>query len=435
MINGVYSMSEYLPRIIDKQIEKYLRVIGAILIIGPKWCGKTTTAMQHTNSMLKLQSNQKDYYYQVAEINPKQLLNGEKPKLIDEWQITPILWDIIRNDVDESNDKGLYILTGSTVVNDSEIMHTGTGRIHRMLMMPMSLYESKDSNGQISLSELFQNPDMDISTCISDLTVEDIAFVACRGGWPESLNIENKEDQLLIASLYFDAICESDVSAIDGIKRDSNRIRYILRSYSRNISTLAKDKTILSEISNEYGDISKTTYYDYIDALKRLFVIKNIGGWSPNIRSANMIRKGTKKEFIDPSIAIAALDLSPERLMNDIKTFGFIFENLCIRDLTIYINDIGGNIYYYNDNYGLEADAVLQLKNGDYALIEIKLGSREIEKGAKNLLKLKKLIQEKKDKEKLNIPNPKFLAIITGGEFAYTRKDGVKVIPIGCLKN
>ena len=435
MINGVYSMSEYLPRIIDKQIEKYLRVIGAILIIGPKWCGKTTTAMQHTNSMLKLQSNQKDYYYQVAEINPKQLLNGEKPKLIDEWQITPILWDIIRNDVDESNDKGLYILTGSTVVNDSEIMHTGTGRIHRMLMMPMSLYESKDSNGQISLSELFQNPDMDISTCISDLTVEDIAFVACRGGWPESLNIENKEDQLLIASLYFDAICESDVSAIDGIKRDSNRVRYILRSYSRNISTLAKDKTILSNISNEYGDISKTTYYDYIDALKRLFVIKNIGGWSPNIRSANMIRKGTKKEFIDPSIAIAALDLSPERLMNDIKTFGFIFENLCIRDLTIYINDIGGNIYYYNDNYGLEADAVLQLKNGDYALIEIKLGSREIEKGAKNLLKLKKLIQEKKDKEKLNIPNPKFLAIITGGEFAYTRKDGVKVIPIGCLKN
>lgn len=435
MINGVYFMSEYLPRIIDKQIEKYLRVIGAILIIGPKWCGKTTTAMQHTNSMLKLQSNQKDYYYQVAEINPKQLLNGEKPKLIDEWQITPILWDIIRNDVDESNDKGLYILTGSTVVNDSEIMHTGTGRIHRMLMMPMSLYESKDSNGQISLSELFQNPDMDISTCISDLTVEDIAFVACRGGWPESLNIENKEDQLLIASLYFDAICESDVSAIDGIKRDSNRIRYILRSYSRNISTLAKDKTILSDISNEYGDISKTTYYDYIDALKRLFVIKNIGGWSPNIRSANMIRKGTKKEFIDPSIAIAALDLSPERLMNDIKTFGFIFENLCIRDLTIYINDIGGNIYYYNDNYGLEADAVLQLKNGDYALIEIKLGSREIEKGAKNLLKLKKLIQEKKDKEKLNIPNPKFLAIITGGEFAYTRKDGVKVIPIGCLKN
>lgn len=435
MINGVYFMSEYLPRIIDKQIEKYLRVIGAILIIGPKWCGKTTTAMQHTNSMLKLQSNQKDYYYQVAEINPKQLLNGEKPKLIDEWQITPILWDIIRNDVDESNDKGLYILTGSTVVNDSEIMHTGTGRIHRMLMMPMSLYESKDSNGQISLSELFQNPDMDISTCISDLTVEDIAFVACRGGWPESLNIENKEDQLLIASLYFDAICESDVSAIDGIKRDSNRIRYILRSYSRNISTLAKDKTILSDISNEYGDISKTTYYDYIDALKRLFVIKNIGGWSPNIRSPNMIRKGTKKEFIDPSIAIAALDLSPERLMNDIKTFGFIFENLCIRDLTIYINDIGGNIYYYNDNYGLEADAVLQLKNGDYALIEIKLGSREIEKGAKNLLKLKKLIQEKKDKEKLNIPNPKFLAIITVGEFAYTRKDGVKVIPIGCLKN
>lgn len=431
----VYSMSEYLPRIIDKQIEKYLRVIGAILIIGPKWCGKTTTAMEHTNSMLKLQSNQKDYYYQVAEINPKQLLNGEKPKLIDEWQITPILWDIIRNDVDESNDKGLYILTGSTVVNDSEIMHTGTGRIHRMLMMPMSLYESKDSNGQISLSELFQNPDMDISTCISDLKVEDIAFVACRGGWPESLNIENREDQLLIASLYFDAICESDVSAIDGIKRDSNRVRYILRSYSRNISTLAKDKTILSDITHEYGDIGKTTYYDYIDALKRLFVIKNIDGWSPNIRSANMIRKGTKKEFIDPSIAIAALDLSPERLMNDIKTFGFIFENLCIRDLTIYINDIGGNIYYYNDNYGLEADAVLQLKNGDYALIEIKLGSREIEKGAKNLLKLKKLIQEKKDKEKLNIPNPKFLAIITGGEFAYTRKDGVKVIPIGCLKN
>lgn len=428
-------MVDYLPRIMDKQIERYLRVIGAILIVGPKWCGKTTTAMQHTNSMLKLQSTQRDYYYQVAEINPKQLLNGKKPKLIDEWQITPILWDVIRNDVDESDNKGLYILTGSTVVDDSEIMHTGTGRIHRMLMMPMSLYESNDSNGQISLSELFENPDLDINSCTSNLTVDDIAFVSCRGGWPESLNVVNKQDQLLIASLYYDAICETDISAIDGIKRDSNRVKYILRSYARNVSTLAKDKTIMADISGEYADIGKTTFYEYVDALKRLFVIKNINGWSPNIRSSNMIRKGSKKEFIDPSIAVAALDLSPERLINDIKTFGFIFENLCIRDLTIYINDLGGSIYYYNDNYGLEADAVLQLKNGDYALIEIKLGSKEIEKGAQNLLKLKKLIQEKKEKEAINIPEPRFLAILTGGEFAYTRKDGVKVIPIGCLKN
>lgn len=428
-------MAEYLPRIIDKQIERYLRVIGAILIVGPKWCGKTTTAMEHTNSMIKFQSNQRDYYHQIAEINPKQLLRGKKPKLVDEWQITPIIWDIIRNDIDESNEKGLYILTGSTVVDDSEIMHTGTGRIHRMLMMPMSLYESNDSNGQISLSKLFKNPDLDIDSCRSDLTVEDIAFVSCRGGWPEHLNIPDKQDQLLISSIYFDAICETDVSAIDGVKRDSNRVRYILRAYARNISTLAKNTTIMGDISREYGDIGKTTYYEYVDALKRLFVIKNINGWSPNIRSSNMIRKGSKKEFIDPSIATAALDLSPGRLLNDIKTFGFVFENLCIRDLTIYIHNLGGEIYYYSDNYGLEADAILQLKNGDYALIEIKLGSREIEKGAQNLLKIKKLIEEKKEEDNIDIPEPKFLAIITGGEFAYTRKDGVKVIPIGCLKN
>ncbi len=428
-------MSNYIPRLIDNQIERYMNVVGAILIIGPKWCGKTTTAIEHTNSMLKLQSNKKDYYHQIAEINPSQLLKGEKPKLIDEWQITPIIWDIIRNDVDESNQKGLYILTGSTVVDNNEIMHTGTGRIHRMLMMPMTLYESGDSNGQISLSDLFNDSELNIDSYYSNLTIENISYLICRGGWPESLNIEDKEDKLLVPKLFYDAICETDISAIDNIKRDSNRVKYILRAYSRNISTLAKDKTIIKDIHNEYNDIGKTTYYEYVDALKRLFVIKNIPGWSPNIRSSNMIRKGTKKEFIDPSIAVAALELSPTRLLNDIKTFGFLFESLCIRDLTVYVNSIGGNIYYYNDNYGLEADAILQLNNGKYALIEIKLGSKEIEKGAKNLLKLKNLIEEKKEKENLTIPSPSFLAVITGGEFAYTRKDGVKVIPLGCLKN
>lgn len=420
---------DYKPRLIDDELEDYLEMIGAVLIEGPKWCGKTTTAEQHAKSSIKLQdTDQAENYLKWSKIKPSNLLKGEKPRLIDEWQMIPILWDAVRNSVDELHEDGLYILTGSTTIDDVEVMHTGTGRIHRVLMRTMSLFESGESNGKISILELFENPDLDIDGITSDLTIEDLIFAACRGGWPESLNKKSRKAQLFVAKSYVKNICEINTSSFDDVKRDPQKVRNILRSYSRNISTLASNSTILADINADSQDISKSTYYRYINALKRLFVIENVSPWSPNIRSKNSIRSVPKKEFCDPSIAVASLGLSPESLMDDLNTFGFIFENLCIRDLRVYTSKKWGEVSYYRDRNGLEADCVIHLENGDYALFEFKLGSDEIEKGAKNLLKLKNLLLEKNFKE------PKFLAIITGGEFAYTTEDNVKVIPIGCLR-
>lgn len=422
-------MKNYLKRYLDDEIEKYLDVIGAILIVGPKWCGKTTTGEHHAKSIIKLQDKDKiKSYLKWADIKPSKLLEGEKPRLIDEWQVVPVLWDAVRNSVDELGGEGLYILTGSTIVEDSEIMHSGTGRIHKLMMRPMSLYESGESNGQISLVDLFYSPNLDIDGITSDLSIEELIFVTCRGGWPESLNKKSKEAQLLLPYVYVDSICENDASLIDGVKRDPNRVKTILASYARNISESTKDSTIISDINANFEDISKTTYYQYIDVLKRLYVIDNVKAWSPNIRSKTSIRTSSKKQFIDPSIAVAALGLTPELLMDDLNTFGFIFENLCIRDLKVYSSAIGGRVSFYRDRSNLEIDCVLHLKDGKYALIEFKLGSMEEEKGAKNLLKLNDSIARK------NMKQPSFLAIITGGELAYTRKDGVKVIPIGCLR-
>jgi len=419
----------YLKRIIDNELNEYLEMIGAILIVGPKWCGKTTTAEQHANSVLRLQDPDKNKnYLKIADIKPSKLLEGEKPRLIDEWQMAPMLWDSVRNSVDQLHKQGLYILTGSTSVDDSKIMHSGTGRIHRLLMLPMSLYESEESNGKICIIDLFKNPNMDINGIKSDLSIEDLIYASCRGGWPESLNLKSNKAQLFVVYSYITSICENDIITVDGVKRDPERVRKILESYARNISTLAKNTTILNDIKSNYEDISEATYYSYINALKRLFVIKDIPAWSPNIRSSSAIRSNHKKEFIDPSISVAALNLNPESLMNDLNTFGFIFENLCIRDLSVYTSSEGGKVSYYHDRYGLEADCILHLRNGDYALIEFKLGNKEIDKGAKNLLELNDLIKTK------NMREPKFLAIITGGEFAYTREDGVKVLPIGCLR-
>ncbi|SDA45484.1 ATP-binding protein [Methanobrevibacter millerae] len=421
---------KYLRRVIDDDLEKYLKMIGAILIIGPKWCGKTTTAQQHAKSILKL--DDKDNYQSNmmwADIEPSRLLRGDKPRLIDEWQVAPALWDSVRNSVDESDGYGLYILTGSTVVDENSIIHSGTGRIHRLLMRPMSLYESGESNGQISIMELFDNPDMNINNFESQLTMDKLIFAACRGGWPDSLNQETEEGQLFIAYSYLENICNTDVSVVDGIKRDPDRVRLLLRSIARNNSTMAKDQTIIDDINANFMDISRPTYYSYVDALKRLFVIEDNRGWSPNIKSKSAIRSGNKKVFIDPSIAVAALNANPESMEKDLKTFGFIFENLCIRDLSVYTNSHGGKVSYYRDNSGLEVDCVVHLRDGRYALIECKLGTKRIEDGAQNLLKINSLI-EKNEK----IDNPTFLAVLTGGKDAVTRKDGVKVIPIGCLK-
>lgn len=420
---------EYKPRLIDNEIDEYLEMIGAILIEGPKWCGKTTTAEQHAKSSIKLQdTDYSENYLRWAKVQPSILLEGEKPRLIDEWQMAPILWDAVRNSVDELHEDGLYILTGSTTIDEAEVMHTGTGRIHRVVMRTMSLFESGESNGKISILDLFENPDMNIDGVDSSLSVKDLIFAACRGGWPESLNKKSEKAQLFVAKSYVKNICEINLSSFDDVKRDPQKIRNILKSYSRNISTLASNSTILADINAEFQNISKNTYYNYINTLKRLFVVEDVPAWSPNIRSKGSIRSTPKKEFIDPSIAVAALGLSPQNLMDDLNTFGFIFETLCIRDLRVYTSKKWGEISYYRDRNGLESDCVIHLENGDYALIEFKLGSDEIEKGAKNLLKLRNLLKEK------NFNEPKFLSVITGGKFAYTTEDDVKVIPIGCLR-
>lgn len=321
--------------------------MGAIVIVGPKWCGKTTTAQQHSKSELKLQDpDNREINLKTADIKPSLLLKGEKPRLIDEWQVAPILWDAVRTSVDDLNEKGLYILTGSTSIDESKIMHSGTGRISRLIMRPMSLYENGESNGKISLMDLFNTPSLDIDGITSDLTLDDLIFVTCRGGWSNTLNIDDKDEQLYVAYDYVNSTCESDVSRVDGVKRNPNKVKSLLKAYSRNISTLTSNKTILNDIITNYEDISETTYYSYIDALTRLFVIDNVPSWSPNIRSKTSIRSVYKKEFIDPSIAVASLGISPDILSYDLNTFGFLFETLCIRDLKVYSSQYGCKCTY-----------------------------------------------------------------------------------------
>ena len=424
---------EYLPRIIDDELEEYLEMVGAVLLEGPKWCGKTTTGMQHSKSVLKLQDSElSENYIRWSNIDAKRLLEGENPLLIDEWQLAPKLWDAVRNSVDERNEEGLYILTGSTVVDYSQISHTGTGRIHRVLMRPMSLYESGESNGKISILDLFKNPDLDIDGIRSDLSMEDLIFAACRGGWPASLKKKSKKAQLFVARSYIDHICHTDVSAIDNVGRDPTKVRNILRSYARNVSTLASKEKMVKDINTEVGKLGKTTFYDYLNVLKRLFVIEDIPAWSPNIRSNVPINKRSKKEFFDPSLAVASLRVNPEYFENDLKTFGFVFENLCIRDLKVYTNRELGEVFYFNSD-NCEVDCILQLANGDYGLIEFKLGYNGIEKGINNLLKLRDYIEKKKEGNP-DIRSPSFMAIITGGKLAYTDVENIKVIPIGCLR-
>jgi len=427
---------DYMPRIVDRILEERLEAVGAVLIAGPKWCGKTTTAEQQAKSVLKMQDPDKNKgYISTAETKPSLLLKGKNPRLIDEWQMAPVIWDAVRNSVDERGEEGLFILTGSTTVDESLIMHSGTGRISRMTMYPMSLYESMESNGKISLSDLFNDTDMDIDGISSDLSVENLVFAASRGGWPSSLKKKTDKAKLYEAENYIANICDSDASTVDGVKRSSERVRAVLKSYARNISTLATDKTILKDVSSNYMDISEPTLLSYLNALERLYVIKDVPAWCPSIRSATAIRSSKKKEFTDPSIAVAALAISPEALLLDFNTFGFIFECLCIRDLRVYASSFGGSLSYYQDRYGLEADCVLHLADGRYALMEIKLGSREIEEGAAHLTELKELIQIANRENRAKLREPDLLIVITGGELAYTRSDGVKIIPIGTLKN
>ena len=429
-------MTEYLPRIVDRELALRLEASGATLIVGPKWCGKTTTGEQKAKSILKMQDpDKKDGYLATAAAKPSLLLKGENPRLIDEWQIAPVLWDAVRTAVDQRQEDGLFILTGSTSVDDKNIMHTGTGRIARMKMYPMSLYESGESNGQISLRALFQDALLDIDGISSQLSIEQLIFAACRGGWPATLRRKNPEAQLLTARDYISNICESDISTVDGVQRNPTWTGLILRSYARNISTLAKKSNILKDVTANADRMTMPTLDSYLNALKKLFVIEDVEAWCPAIRSATTIRSGKKHEFTDPSIAVAAMGLTPEYLEQDLKTFGFIFECLCIRDLKVYSSALGGEVSYYHDRSDLEADCVLHLSDGRYALIEFKLGSREIEEGAQHLLQIKQLVRTANASGKTNLREPDLLMVITGGELAYTRPDGVKIIPIGCLRD
>lgn len=427
----------YLRRLADEELSLFLNTFGAVLIVGPKWCGKTTTAQQQAKSILRLQDpDQREAYLATARSKPSLLLKGLRPRLIDEWQEAPVLWDAVRVSVDQEQENGLYILTGSTTVREEQIHHSGTGRIARLKMYPMSLFESGESDGSISLRNLFDEGDCDIDGLTSKLTVEDLIVSACRGGWPGSLSHRTIQSQLLVAKEYVHNVCYSDVSTVDNVSKNPRWTELLLRSYARNISTVVSMTNIRRDILANAENFSVSTLSSYLNALERLFVIEEVEAWCPAIRSATVIRASNKREFIDPSIAVAALGLTPERLEQDLKTFGYIFECLCIRDLKIYSQSTGGRVSYYRERYGLEADAVLHLDDGRYALIEFKLGSADIEEGAAHLLKLRNLILEHNIKEQqVPLREPDLLMIITGGNMAYTRNDGVKVVPLGCLRN
>ena len=427
---------KYIKRICDSELELKLEAFGAVHIVGPKWCGKTTTAKQFAKSYIEMQDpDKRDMYMETAKIKPSNLLIGENPRLIDEWQIAPNLWDAVRVSVDRRNEEGLYILTGSNSIDKTDIMHTGTGRIDTLPMYPMSLYESGESNGSVSLMDLFNNPSALDDGCESGLSIDGLIFAACRGGWPSSVVKKNDKAKLLVSQSYFEGLCREDMSNVDGSKRNETTSRLLLRSYARNISTVASNQSIINDI-NANAEISESTYYDYINILKKLYVIQDVEAWCPAIRSKSAIQATNKREFVDPSLVVAALGVEPDYFNLDLKTFGFIFETLCIRDLKVYSAAHGGKVSYYRDRYGLEADCVLHLRDGRYALIEFKLGSADIEEGAKHLTELENLVKEHNLKEKqvkLRLPDLKI--VITGTQYGYKRPDGVLVVPIGCLKD
>ena len=425
---------EYKNRIVDKKLDLLLSSFGATLIKGPKGCGKTTTAKNKAKSYVEFQDEDaRENLLLIANTKPSLLLEGEKPRLFDEWQDAPKIWGAIRKNIDDTGENGLYILTGSSSKNVL-VPHTGTLRIASLKMYPMSLYETGESNGSVSLTELFNNPDS-FDGCRSNMTIDDIIFAICRGGWPQSIRNTTKESQLQITKSLYQQIYTTDISNIDNIKRNPSWTQAILQSYSRNSCTLCDYKTIYGDVKANY-DLSETSFKDYIDALERLYIIEDINAWCPAIRSKTSIRSGKKRNLIDPSIAVATLGLSPEYFKTDFKTLGFLFESLCIRDLKIYSSAFDGDLSYYHDRYGLEADAVLHLNDGRYALIEFKLGESEVEMGAKHLCEIEKLVQEYNEKEKqckLKLPTLKI--IITATQYGYKRDDGVFVVPIGCLKD
>ncbi|MEI8216330.1 MAG: DUF4143 domain-containing protein [Eubacteriales bacterium] len=422
-------MKNYLKRIADKILHDKLESKGAVLIEGSKWCGKTTTATQIAKSILYMQDPAKKKQNLImAELEPSILLEGDTPRLIDEWQLAPQLWDAIRFEVDKRDEFNQFVLTGSSVpFDDMTTSHSGTGRISRMVMRPMTLFESGDSNGSVSLGELFGgNKEL---TAKSDIDIRQIAYLICRGGWPKAIG-QREEIALKQAYDYYDAVVESDISRADGIARDSQRVKLLMRSYSRFIAsdgTVANIKKDMS--SNDTDSLDEKTIYSYVNALKRIFVIEDLPAWSPNLRSKTAIRSSDTRHFVDPSIAVAALGIGPNDLLNDLNTMGLFFESMCIRDLRVFAEALDGTVYHYRDKLGLECDAIVHLRNGSYALVEMKLGGSGIDEAAQNLLSLKNKIDTGRMK------SPSFMMVLTGTDFAYKREDGVYVVPIGCLKD
>lgn len=422
---------EYKHRIADGILEKKLRSKGAVLIEGPKWCGKTTTAEQQARSILYMDNPASfESNLQMAEIDPGILLEGDTPRLVDEWQLAPKLWDTMRFEVDHRHQVGQFILTGSAVPSDEESMkHSGTGRFSWLTMRPMSLYESGESNGKVSLSHLFESRENIVAT--NSLRIDDIAFLICRGGWPFACNLQG-DAALAQAFDYVDAVIKKDVSRVDGTNRNITTTRLLMRSYARNQGSQATIGTIVADMmTNDENEIGVKTAGSYLDALRKIFVIEDSEAWNPNLRSKTAIRTANTRYFIDPSIGTAVLGLGPKDLINDLNTMGLFFETLCVRDLRIFADALDGQVFHYRDKSGLECDAVIHLRNGRYGLVEIKLGGdRLINEGASNLLALVDKINTDKMKE------PSFLMVLTGtGDFAYRRKDGVYVVPIGCLKD
>jgi hypothetical protein len=424
-------VKKYKPRIADELLKKRLLGKGAVLIEGPKWCGKTTTAEQMAGSILYMADPEKEKQnLTMAEINPGRLLKGKVPRLIDEWQIAPKLWDAVRFEVDHRDELGQFILTGSAVPASYEhIHHTGTGRFSWILMRPMSLYESLDSTGEVSLKELFEAPEQIDGE--NPLDLNRIAFLVCRGGWPRATDLEG-EIALEQAFDYYDAVVKSDISRADGVTRDPERVKRLMRSYARNQGSQVTNTFIKEDMAvNDSDSLDTDTVYSYITALEKIFVIEEMEAWNPNLRSKTAVRTSNTRYFVDPSIAAAALGLGPQDLIADLNTFGFLFEAMCIRDLRVFADALNGKVYHFRDKTELECDAVVHLRNGSYGLIEVKLGGDKlIEEGAENLKKLR----DKIDTTKMKAPS--FLMVLIGaGDYAYRRQDGVYVVPLGCLKD
>ena len=424
-------MKKYRKRIADEILARKLEGKGAVLIEGPKWCGKTTTAEQIASSILYMdEPEKKEQNIAMSELNPKRLLKGATPRLIDEWQIAPKLWDAIRFEVDHRGELGQFVLTGSAVPADTkEITHSGTGRFTWLTMRPMSLYESGDSSGEVSLKTLFDGvTEIDGA---SDHDIDRLAFLVCRGGWPQAVDMRD-EIALDQAMDYYDAVVRSDINRADDVQKNPEKVRRLMRSYARNQGSQVPNTVLAQDVSaNDEAFMSDDTVASYVSALQKIFVVEDMPAWNPNLRSKTAIRSSDTRYYIDPSIAAAALGIGPNDLVNDLKTFGFLFETLCIRDLRVFADALNGEVYHYRDKDGQECDAVIHLKNGKYGLIEIKLGGDKlIEEGAKSL----KAMEAKIDTDKMNAPS--FLMVLIGiGDYAYRRQDGVYVVPIGCLKN